>query len=100
MAEIPTVCDTIDEPQAHVTDQLLGDPDSDMGELLPNRQSFNLSNYQKTFTESQYRAFNWISSKIDEGKQLQVAIIGPAGTGKSYLLQALIQHEVTMSSGL
>ena len=47
MAEIPTVSDTIDEPQAHVTDQFLGDPDSDMGDLLPNRQSFNLSNYRK-----------------------------------------------------
>ena len=50
------------------TDQLLGDPDSDVSDLLPNR--------------------------IGEGKQVQVqaAIIGPAGTGKSYLLQALIKQ--------
>ena len=26
MAEVPTIGDSIDEPQAHVTDQLLGDP--------------------------------------------------------------------------
>ena len=92
MAEIPTISDSIDEPQAHVTDQLLGDPDSDMGNLLPSRPSFDLSQYLKTFTASQYRAFNWITSKIDEGRQVQAAIIGPAGTGKSYLLQALIQQ--------
>ena len=29
---------------------------------------------------------------MDQGKQLQAAIIGPAGTGKSYLLQALIKQ--------
>ena len=83
MAEIPTISDTIDEPQAHVTDQLLGDPRSDMGSLLPNR-SFDLCKYKQTFTESQYRAFNWITSTFDEGRQVQAAIIGPAGTGKSY----------------
>ena len=27
----------------HVTDQLLGDPDSDIGDLLPSRPSFDLS---------------------------------------------------------
>jgi hypothetical protein len=68
MAEIPTINDSIDEPQAQITDQLLGNPDSDMGDLLPNRPSFDLSEYQKTFTESQHRAFNWISSRISEGK--------------------------------
>ena len=31
-------------------------------------------------------------SQLDQGKQVQVAIIGPAGTGKSYLLQALIKQ--------
>ena len=41
--------------------------------------------------ESQHRAFYWITSQLDQGKQVQAAIIGPAGTGKSYLLQALIK---------
>ena len=92
MAEVPTISYTVDEPQAHVTNQLLGDPDSNIGDLLPSRPSFNLSEYQQSFTESQYRAFHWISSRIGEGKQVQAAIIGPAGTGKSYLLQALIKQ--------
>ena len=62
-----------------------------MGDLLPSRPSFDLSEYEKSFTDSQCRAFKWINSQIDEHRQVQAAIIGPAGTGKSYLLQALIQ---------
>ena len=37
LADIPTIGDQIDEPQAHVTDQLLGDPDGELGDLLPSR---------------------------------------------------------------
>lgn len=84
MTEAPTFSDSI-EPQMHVTDQLLGDPtESDLGDLLHSRPSFDLSAYLDTFTESQHRAFNWIIFQLDQGKQVQVAIIGPAGTGKSY----------------
>ena len=54
MTEVPTISDRV-EPQAHVTDQQLCDADSDMGDLLPNRPSFE---YLQTFTESQYRAIN------------------------------------------
>ena len=85
MEELPTISGTVDEPQARYR-STLGDPYSDVGDLLPNRPKFDLKEYEKTFTESQYKAFTWISSRIDEGKQLQVAIIGPAGTGKSYIL--------------
>ena len=92
MAEVPTIDDSVDEPQAHVTDQLLHDPGSDAGNLLPAKAKFDLLEYTNTFTRSQQRVFAWISSKIDEGVQVQAAIIGPAGTGKSYLLQALIQQ--------
>ena len=34
MAEVPIIGDSIDETQAHVTDQLLGNPQSDMADLL------------------------------------------------------------------
>ena len=80
-----TIRDTINEPQARYH-QLLGNPDSDICDLLSNRPSFDLSEYQQSFAESQYRAFN----RIGEGKQVQAAIIGPAGTGNFYLLQVLI----------
>ena len=62
-----------------------------MAGLLPSRSSFDLNQHLKTFMECQHRAFNWISSQLDRGKQVQAAIIGPAGTGKSYLLQAFIK---------
>ena len=77
MAEVQTIDDSVDELQAHVTDQLLHHP---AGNLLPVKANFNLLEYTKTFTHSQQRAFTWISSKIDEGVQVQVAIIGPAGS--------------------
>ena len=49
MAEVPTIDDSVNEPQAHVMDQLLGDPtDSGLGYLLPNRPSFDLNEYLKT----------------------------------------------------
>ena len=95
MAEVSTISDSIDEPQAHVTDQLLGDlTDSDLGDLLPSRPS---SEYLKTFTDSQHRAFNWIRAQLDQGKQVQAAI---TGTGKSYLLQALIKQMRTVPSSV
>ena len=43
LADIPTIGDQTDEPQAHVTDELLGDPDGELGDLLPSRPSFDLS---------------------------------------------------------
>ena len=54
-----------------------------MADLLPSRSPFDLNQYLKTFTESQHRAFTWITSQLDQGKQVQAAIIGPAGMGKS-----------------
>ena len=66
MAEVPTIDDSVDEPQAHVTDRLLHDPGSDTGNLLPAKANFDLLEYTNTFTHSQQRAFAWISSKIDE----------------------------------
>ena len=72
-------------------------PDGELGDLLPSRASFDLSDYLKTFTDSKHRAFDWITSQIDEGKQVQAATIGPAGTGKSYLLQALMMKMKSQS---
>ena len=50
MAEVPTINDSINEPQAQVTDQLLDNSDSDMGDVLPNRPAFDFSEYQNSFT--------------------------------------------------
>ena len=42
MAQVPTMNNGVDEPQGHVMDQLLDDPGSNTGNLLP---SFNLIEY-------------------------------------------------------
>ena len=82
MAEVPTINDSIDEPQAQVTDQLLGNPDSDKGDLLPNRPSFDLNEYQKHSLNP--------STELTIGSALKLVMVNrcklPAGTGKSYLL--------------
>ena len=69
----------------------MGNPQSDLGSLLPSRPTFSVEEYRQSFTSSQHRAFDWLSTAVDAAKQIQAAIIGPAGTGKSYLLNAVIQ---------
>ena len=86
------------EPQVKFNDQLLTDPESDLGSLVPNRPSLAIDDYNKTFTDSQQRAFEWISVSLTNHKQTNTAIVGPAGTRKSYLLNVLI--ELMRSRGL
>ena len=51
----------------------------------------NLTSIISTFTESQSRAFKWVENQLAASKQITAAIVGPAGTGKSYLLPGLIE---------
>ena len=44
------------------------------------------------------RAYKWIESQFNDNKHVRAAIVGPAGTGKSYLLKGLI--ELARSKGL
>ena len=90
LADIPVLGEH-DEPEATVTDQMLAVPDCDMGNLVTTPISESLDNMISTFTPSQKRAFEWVQCQLNMGKPLQVAIVGPAGTGKSYLLKGLIQ---------
>ena len=79
------------EPQVKFNDQLFTDPESDLGSLVLNHPSLSIEDYNKTFTDSPQRAFEWISASLKNHKQTNAAIVGPAGTGKSYLLNALIE---------
>ena len=97
MSDIP-VFGEYDEPQANVTDQMLNDPLSDTGDLLPTTLSVDLSTFVNTFTESQLRAYRWIEGQFNSNKLVRAAIVGPAGTGKSYLLKGLI--ELAQSKGV
>ena len=74
-----------------VTDTLLADPSNDYGSLLPNTKQ-NLQSFAGTFTSSQEAAFQWLTSKLNSGDTLSAAIVGPAGTGKSYVLNGVVAH--------
>ncbi len=91
LSAIPVLGEHDMKPQVNVMDHLLSDLQSDMGSLVPNRPSFCLEEYVLSFTGSQRRAYDWLSDALDGSQQVQAAIIGPAGTGKSYLLNRLIQ---------
>ena len=97
LSDIPVLGEQ-DEPEATATDQMLNDPNNDMGDLLPTTCGIDLNTFISTFTESQLRAYRWIEDQFNNNKQVRAAIVGPAGTGKSYLLKGLI--ELAKSSGL
>ena len=81
LADIPVFGESACEPQAEITDQVLGDPSSDLGSMILSRPSFSASEYMQSFTDSQRRAYEWISEALSANKQIQAAIVGPAGTG-------------------
>ena len=87
MANIP-LGPQADEEDAEVTDTLLADPSNEYSCLLPNVKQ-NLKSFACTFTPSQEAAFQWLTSKLDSGDTLSAPIIGPAGTGKSYILNVV-----------
>ena len=90
LSEIPVLGDR-EEPETTVVDQLLQTASSDMGDLVPSVTPTSLSDMVQTFTESQLRAFHWVEGQLESEQQVLAAVIGPAGTGKSYLLKGLIE---------
>lgn len=97
LSDIPVLGEH-DETEAKVTDTMLGDPQSDLGDLVPPAADVDVQNFINTFTESQLRAYRWVEGQFEQGRQVHATIVGPAGTGKSYLLKGLI--ELAKSKGL
>ena len=64
---------------------------ADLGDLIPSTSCVELDNFITTFTESQLRVYRWVQGQFDQSRQVRAAIVGPAGTGKSYLLKGLIE---------
>ena len=77
---------------------MLTGPQSDLGNLFHFTTNPDLDSMVSTFTESQLRAYRWIENEFSDNRQVFAAIVGPAGTGKSYLLTGLI--ELAKSNGL
>ena len=80
-----------DEPQSTVADYMLDDAHGQFDGLTTNTPTNDLSSIVSTFTDSQARAYKWVENQLAAGKQIRAAIVGPAGTGKSYLLRGLIE---------
>ena len=70
---------------------MLDTDSSDLGNLVPRVSETPLEELMQTYTKSQLRAHRWVETQLEGSKQVQAAIVGPAGTGKSYLLKGLIQ---------
>ena len=51
VSDIPVYNEKESEPQAEVTDQLLGDSSTDVGTLLPDRPSFDLASYVEPYAK-------------------------------------------------
>ena len=96
LADIPILGEK-NEPTGRVTDQMLTDPQSDPGDLIKPSITVSLNTLIDTFTESQLRAYRLIEDKITNHNQISAAVVGPAGTGKSYLLKAVIELAKTRS---
>ena len=80
-----------EESECTVSDQMLNTESSDLGDLVPRASHESLDDLIQSFTESQLRAFQWVKGKFESNQQISAAVIGPAGTGKSYLLKGLIE---------
>lgn len=98
LSDIPVLGEH-DEHEAAVTDQMLNDPQSDISDFASAGSSLDLNIFVETSTESQLRAYQWIEGQLNKNnKQICAAIVGAAGTGKSYLLKGLI--DLAKSKGL
>ena len=70
---------------------MLRDSQSDLGNLVHFTTNTDLNSMVETFSESQLRAYRGIENEFNAIRHIFAAIVGPAGTGKSYLLTGLIE---------
>ena len=77
---------------------MLNDPHSDTDDLLPTSSRVDLSTFVNIITQSHLRVYGWVWDQFNSKKQVHEAVVGPAGTGNSYLLKGLI--ELAKSKGL
>ena len=96
--EVETIHNAIqEEAEQEVLDaNVNGEDDSDLANIAIHSCNSNLEDFQVTLTPSQLQAYDYITQALSTGKQLLTALIGAAGTGKSYLLKGLIEHAQTI----
>lgn len=89
LSTIPVLGEHDNEPNTTISDQILSDPDNSLDGFTSSNVS--IDSVLPTFTDSQNRAYKWIEHNFIQKKQVFAAVISPAGSGKSYLLKALIE---------
>ena len=63
LSDIPVLGEH-DESETTVTDTMLGDPQTDMGDLIPSTCGVDLDNFITTFTDSQLRVYRWVEGQL------------------------------------
>ena len=67
-----------------------------MANLKMNSNHVDLAKFEDTVSPSQKQAYDFITQSHTSGNQLLTAVIGEAGTGKSYLLKGIMEHATTV----
>ena len=94
--EVGTLPTKREEAIKEVTEDDTNNDESDLANLRVEVEHFDLDEYKSTLTKSQRRAYTEISDTLTSGKQLLAAVIGEAGTGKSYLLKGIVENAQNM----
>ena len=90
--EVETVHNEHCEEENEVLDADEGVDDADLANLAMRSNRFDLDEFYSTLSPSQQKAYDYITQSLSTGKQGLTAIIGEAGTGKSYLLKGVVEH--------
>jgi hypothetical protein len=69
--------------------------DSDLDKIIPRKLEINLPEMKENFSNSQAKTFDWIEHHFGKGQTL-ACIVGQAGTGKSYLISAVVQMAIEL----
>ena len=95
--EVETVHNANTECQKEVLDANVDEGEqADSTNLAMNINRIDLEEFQSTLTPSQQQAYQYITQTLSTGKQVLTALIGEAGTGKSYLLKGIVEHAVSV----
>ncbi|XP_065058005.1 uncharacterized protein LOC135685854 isoform X1 [Rhopilema esculentum] len=84
------------EDEEEVTDADFNPDHADLGNLRVNDNRIDLPEFEQTLSPSQRLAYDYITQFLSTGKQLLTAIVGEAGTGKSYLLKGIMEHATSV----
>ena len=69
LTEIPVLGER-EEPETIVSDQMFDTDSSDLGNLVPRVSETPLEELLQTYTKSQLRAFRWVKTQLEGGKQV------------------------------